>query len=270
MRPDTPHPGFRLLNTGFFHEGPAYFAWRHRGTDDWLLILTTGGAGRFGYGQDQEFVATPGDIVLLKPGTPHDYSTHRETGKWDLLWAHFRVRTHWLEWLDWPAIADGLMRLHVDGATRDEFFSQLHECYQLTYGARRRNDELAMNALERALLTADAINPASTQSGVDDRVRDAMDFACRNLAKRLSLDDLADAAGLSVSRFAHLFRQQTGTTPQQFVEQQRIAQARQLLDLSSRSIKQIARDLGFDTQFYFSQRFRKQVGMSPRDYRNRS
>ena len=127
-----------------------------------------------------------------------------------------------------------------------------------------------MNALERALLSADAINPRSSQPGVDARVREAMDFACRHLSRRLSLDDLADAAGLSLSRFAHLFRQQVGITPQQFVEQQRIAQAQQLLDLSSRSVKQIAHDLGFDTQFYFSQRFRKHVGVGPREYRQRS
>jgi AraC family transcriptional regulator of arabinose operon len=270
MPSEAPHPQFRLLTTGFFHEGPAYSTFRTRGTDDWLIILTTGGAGRFGYGGGQEFVAGIGDAILIKPGTRHEYRTDATAGKWDLLWAHVHPWTHWLEWLDWPTIDAGLMCLHLDASARDEFYLHLHEAHLLATGARRRNEELAMNALERALLTADAVNPRSSQPGVDERIRDAMDFACRNLGKKLSLDDLAETAGLSLSRFAHLFREQTGTTPQQFIEQQRIGQAKQLLELSSRSIKQIARDLGFDSPFYFSQRFRKQVGMSPRDYRDRT
>lgn len=274
LRAETNHPDVRLIRTGLFHEGPAYSAYRARGTIDWLLIYTTGGNGCL-VGTDPTeapLETSAGDIVLYRPGTRHDYGTHAAPSKhWDLLWAHFHPRPHWLEWLDWPTSVGGVLHLPiVDEPTRAEFFAHFHECHVLATGAKRRNEELAMNALERALLTADAINPRSSQPGIDSRIRDAMDFACRHLGKRLSLDELADVAGLSLSRFAHLFREQTGTTPQQFVEQQRISQARQLLELSSRSIKQIARDLGFDSPFYFSQRFSKQVGMSPRDYRNRA
>jgi AraC family transcriptional regulator of arabinose operon len=269
MRPETPCPHYRLLTTGLFHEGPAYSAYRHLGTDDWLLILTLGGSGRFGPDGDQ-FSSSAGDIVLIKPGVRHDYGTSASAGHWDLLWSHFHARAHWLEWLDWPVENGQLMRLQAEGQALEAFVGHLQACHALASGALRRNEELAMNALERALLAADAFNPHSSQPGVDARIRQVMDFACRNLSRRLSLDVLAEVGGLSLSRFAHLFRQQTGTTPQQFVEQQRIAQARQLLELSSRSIKQISNDLGFDTQFYFSQRFRKHAGLSPREYRRRA
>ena len=52
-----------------------------------------------------------------------------------------------------------------------------------------------------------------------------------------------------------------------FVEQQRIARARQLLTMTSLSVKEIARQVGYDTQFYFSLRFKKQTGQNPTAYR---
>jgi AraC family transcriptional regulator of arabinose operon len=268
MLPETPHASVRLLATGLFHERAGYRAWRSNGTDDWLLILTLGGRGRFGHHDDGELLTSEGDLVLVKPNTRHDYGVEPTLQRWDLLWSHFHPRPHWIEWLDWPVVAPGILMLHLDGPTRQDVTARFHECHTLASGARRRHEELAMTALEGMLLAIDGVNPKSTQSGLDDRVLDAMDFACRHLADPLSLETLADVAGLSVSRFAHLFRQQTGSTPQQFVEQQRIAHARQLLELSSRSIKQIAGELGFGTQFYFSQRFKKLVGVGPREYRN--
>ena len=96
-----------------------------------------------------------------------------------------------------------------------------------------------------------------------------MDFLCHHLDSRATLDDLAAMAGLSVSRLAHLFKAQVGQTPQQFQEQQRLERARQLLELSGRSIQDIAADVGFENPFYFTLRFKRLTGQSPRDYRKR-
>lgn len=65
----TPHKDVSTLVTGRFKEVTGYSSAPH-GTRDWLLILTLGGHGRFGTGQD---VANINDLILIKPGTPHDY-----------------------------------------------------------------------------------------------------------------------------------------------------------------------------------------------------
>ena len=135
--------------------------------------------------------------------------------------------------------------------------------------ALRRRDVLAMNALEEVLLWLDAENPRAADAALDPRVRAVTEHVCRHLDQRLSLDDLADVAGLSVSRLAHLFRELTATTPQQFLEQQRLARARQLLAATPLSIKEIAQQVGFENPFYFSLRFRRGTGMSPRAWRRR-
>ena len=81
------------------------------------------------------------------------------------------------------------------------------------------------------------------------------------------MQSVADRCTMSLSRFGHLFREQTGETPGQFLERQRMERARQLLRFTSRTVTAIAEEVGYESAFYFTNRFRKLVGMSPRDYR---
>jgi len=269
IRPHTVSPKVNLLTTGHFRQGKGYEAWRPLGTTDWLLIYTIEGKGRFGC-QGGEVLSEPGDVVLLQAGTPHDYGVEGTLQRWELLWTHFHPRPHWLEWMTWPPAvegAGGIRRLHLDGAAREAVATRFHECHRLASGALRRREELAMNALEEILLRCDAANPLSEASRGDERVREAMEYICQNLAQHISLRDIAESAGLSVSRLAHLFRAEAGVTPQQFLESQRLARAIQLLELTPLSIKQVAAHIGFDNPFYFTLRFKKHTGVSPRAWR---
>ncbi|HZP81534.1 MAG TPA: arabinose operon transcriptional regulator AraC [Chthonomonadaceae bacterium] len=269
MRAETPHPAIIQLVTGHFHERKGYASWRTHGTNDWLLVYTLDGRGRFGY-TDGEIIAQPGDMVLIRPGTLHDYGVEPTRHYWELLWTHFHPRPEWHEWLDWPEEAPGLMRLCLeDRDIRERIVAAFFEAHHLATGALRRRETFAMNALETVLLWCDTQNPRSQQSRLDGRVRLAMDYLCRNLAEKITLDTLAERSGLSVSRLAHLFRQQVGMTPLQFLELQRLDRARQLLELTSRSVQAIATELGFDSPFYFTARFKRQTGLSPRAYRQR-
>ena len=124
-----------------------------------------------------------------------------------------------------------------------------------------------MNALEELLLVCDELNPNLAQARMDGRVRAAMDFICGHFHERIDLETIAEAAGLSMSRLSHLFKEQAGTSVQKFLESQRIARAKQLLEFTPRSVKEIAQDVGYDNPFYFSMRFRAATGKSPRGWR---
>jgi AraC family transcriptional regulator of arabinose operon len=96
-----------------------------------------------------------------------------------------------------------------------------------------------------------------------------MDFICRSLHRKCTLSEVGKASGLSVSRLSHLFREQTGLTPWQYAEQRRMTRARELLELSSFGVAEIADRLGYRSPFYFSRRFAAATGESPRQYRQR-
>ena len=264
---ETPSPATTMLVTGHLREGPDYTTWRPKGTQDWLLIYTLSGTGRFG-SEEGDFFADQGEVVLLRPSTLHDYGTAPTATHWNILWAHFHPRPHWFSWLEWVELAPGLMKIRIeDEGTRTHIEHTFSLADTLARGALRRKEDFAMNALENVLLWCDMQNPLSEQARVDSRVQTLMDFMCHRISEDISLAQLAEASGLSVSRMAHLFRAHMGITPLQFLEQQRMERATQLLSLTNRSIKSIAEEVGFENPFYFSSRFRQNVGVSPRDYR---
>ena len=262
------HPEIAQIVTGHFQETAGYQTWRARGTDDWLLIATLGGGGRFGHANG-EFTALPGDLILFRPGTRHDYGAAPGLGGWELLWAHFHPRPDWTPWLAWPEEAPGLMRLSLSEPERGKVFDRFRETHHLATGALRRRETFAMNALEALLLWCDTQNPLSEQSGLDPRIQEVMTFLCRHLADPVGLSEAASACGLSVSRLSHLFRRQVGQTPQQFLENQRLHRAKQLLELTPRPVSAIAAEVGYENPFYFTQRFKRRTGLSPRDYRKK-
>ena len=259
----TKSAGIELL-VGHFHEGSSYGIFRGDGVGDWLLIATVSGKGRFGYAGG-ELITELGDWVLIRPGTPHGYGVEASLKRWELLWVHFQPRPHWLPWLEWPAVSPGLCTLAIgDGSTMDRF----REVHRQFTGDLRRSEAYAMNSLEALLLDCDRQNPLAAMSSFDPRVRRAMDYLERNLARKVTLADIAAAVGLSASRLAHLFRTQSGQSPQQHLEGLRMQRAAELLKRTSLSIKLIADSVGFDSQFYFSQRFKAWNGQSPSSYRS--
>lgn len=252
------------LLVGHFHQGSGYRVIRRDGVADWLLIATVSGKGRFGHAQG-ELVTEGGDWVLLHPGTPHDYGVESSLKRWELVWAHFQPRPHWLPWLDWPTVGPGLGKLGIgDGRAMSCF----HEVNRLFGSDLRRSEAFAMNALETVLLECDRHNPLAAMSGLDARIRRAMDYMERNLSRKITLADIATAVGLSTSRLSHLFREQSGQTPQQHLEAIRMRRATELLKRTGFSIRQISDELGFDSQFYFSQRFKAWTGQSPSGFRS--
>jgi len=74
-----------------------------------------------------------------------------------------------------------------------------------------------------------------------------MAYIERNLARKVTLSDVATAVDLSTSRLAHLIREQSGQTPQQHLEGLRMQRATELLKRTGLSIKLIADSVGFDS-----------------------
>jgi AraC family transcriptional regulator, arabinose operon regulatory protein len=269
-RPASVIPAGQKLLTGHFDEGPAYGALREHGTGDWLVILTVGGAGRIaGAPGARPSFTVPGEIVLFRPGTYHDYRTDRAAGRWELLWAHVHPRAWWHELLAWPELSPGIMRLQLDARTAAEVAGALNDAHALASGPLARREPLAMNALERALLWCDAANLHPGESRLDQRIRAAMEALCRDLDARISVSLLAGAAGLSPSRFAHLFRAQVGESVIHYRERQRLSRACQLLSVTDHQVAAVAKAVGFANPFHFSTRFRRFAGLSPRAYRRR-
>lgn len=86
---------------------------------------------------------------------------------------------------------------------------------------------------------------------------------------RLSVDDLAERAGMSPRNFARAFLRETGTTPAMYVELVRLEQSIRLLEDKNRALGPIAAECGFSSTEQLRRAFRRHFGISPADYRER-
>jgi transcriptional regulator GlxA family with amidase domain len=92
-------------------------------------------------------------------------------------------------------------------------------------------------------------------------------WAVERLGEPLTLADLAGHARMSVRTFTRRFREETGTSPQQWLAAQRLALARQLLESTDHPVDRIAADAGFGTAASLRGQLRSSIGVSPLTYR---
>lgn len=88
-----------------------------------------------------------------------------------------------------------------------------------------------------------------------------------NARRELTLGEIAAQAGMSTRTLNRRFREQTATTPLQWLHRARIRQAQYLLETTAHSVDRIATQVGFGSPTAFRDRFKRQVGTSPQAYR---
>lgn len=256
---------------GAFTADDRYAIWRPAGTDDWLVLNTVDGAGRIAVQGHPAVVTAPGDVVVIRPGVPHDYGTaptaSGDEGLWSLQFAHVHPRPEWLTWLEWPEPVPGVRRVRTGGEARRRIAEALSAADGYGRSDLRQATMFAVNAVEAALLWCTTSDPGA--GALDPRVLDAMETMAASLAAPITVVELARRAGLSPSRFGHLFAEQVGVSPMRYLERQRMRLAEQLLDLTPRTVAEVARTVGFTDPLYFSSRFRAYAGMPPTVYRRR-
>lgn len=89
-----------------------------------------------------------------------------------------------------------------------------------------------------------------------------------NYAEDISLDTLAALTHMNKYYLAHAFAKYTGLSPINYLLQKRIQEAKSLLESTTCSIAEISNILGFSSQSYFSQAFKKATGKTPVQYRS--
>ncbi|WP_099022345.1 helix-turn-helix domain-containing protein [Mycolicibacterium palauense] len=94
-----------------------------------------------------------------------------------------------------------------------------------------------------------------------------LDWILQNLDKPHTVATLARRASMSARTFARRFVEETGTTPMQWVTDQRVLYARRLLEETDLEIDRVADRAGFGTATLLRHHFRRVIGVTPSDYR---
>jgi AraC-like DNA-binding protein len=107
-------------------------------------------------------------------------------------------------------------------------------------------------------------------SVIGERIGRSIAYMVEHLDKPLQVSTLAAQASVSPSHYFALFKRQTGTAPIDFFIRLRMNHAKQLLESTASSVKEIAATMGYDDPFYFSRVFKSVHQVAPAEYRRRN
>jgi AraC family transcriptional regulator len=128
------------------------------------------------------------------------------------------------------------------------------------------NTALAVQATRRCVdQSALLLEPPNGLSR--ERVMRVRDYIEAHLDDRLTLTDLAGVACLSPYHFSRSFKEAVGVGPQRYVMQRRLGRAKTPVRRSSQPLAEIAQEVGFADQSHLTMVFRREIGMTPGQYR---
>ena len=99
------------------------------------------------------------------------------------------------------------------------------------------------------------------------QISPAINYIDANYDKPITLADIAKASCLSVSRLAHIFKDQMGITIIDYLTSVRIERAKQLLLATDQNCTEVCFEVGYNNQSYFTRTFKELVGVTPRQFR---
>ena len=136
--------------------------------------------------------------------------------------------------------------------------------------ARHIRHILVDRAEEKAtILGTREMGDVSEESGTPEVISEAKLYMSQHFTDpNLMLQDVAKAVGMSNSRFSTVFSQQSGQTFTEYLIYLRLNKAREMLKTTNIKSSQIARESGYNDSHYFSYIFKKNVGMTPSEYRS--
>lgn len=222
------------------------------------------GKGLFFSSPNESMEIKEGDLILIPPYTWHSYLPHKSTG-WKEYWIGF----------DCP---------HIENCLKHNLFNKNKKIYRIGI------QDKIINLYEEAIRIANEEksgyqqylagianlifcmipyynNNRSFDPATEDIINKAKIIMKEELLNGISPEKTAAQIKLSYSWFRKIFKDYTGVTPSQYIQELKMQEAKICLTTSHIQIKEIAYHLGYEDIAYFIKLFRRHTGKRPSEYR---
>lgn len=135
--------------------------------------------------------------------------------------------------------------------------------------------EIALQCAKSLLLSM----PRSRQSGYavvplshphsDAKIRQSEEYLQENFASGVSIDTLADRAGMGPRNFIRRFKAATGRLPGAYIQMLRVSAAKEMLEHGAAPMQTVCSKIGYEDIAFFRSLFKRHTGMTPAEYRER-
>ncbi|MDR0618975.1 MAG: AraC family transcriptional regulator [Bacteroidales bacterium] len=257
IKPETPYP---------LKEHPSeYFFSTEKGRilNEYQLLYVTKGSGRFSNKNMHAKKIDKGALFMLFPGEWHTFYSAQETG-WNMYYIGFKGQI-------------------IDTLISNNFFSKEEPLFETGLSEElvhlfSRALNIAQNGKpfmqqQLAGIVMDIIGTVlSLSKNKDDKknqkIEQAKIIMTENVFKEINFEELSRKLSVSYSWFRKTFKDYTGLAPARYFQILKLNQARQLLDSTSYSIKEISFKLNYKSTKNFLYIFKKHVGCNPVEYRS--
>ena len=210
----------------------------------YLIHFVLSGAGRYTSPRG-EYVLEKGDAFLIKPGEVTVYEADAET-PWTYVWVGFR----------------GNLASEFDSV--DDVFS--YDASIISDIEEALDAEVGKEALVASVIYKLYARVAIGESRADHPNRVKW-YINSHYMDDVSVAEISDSLGINRKYLARIFKEQYGTSVQQFLISKRLHEAKKLLSRGF-NVEESARMVGYSDPFAFSKAFKKKYGVSPIKYKN--
>ncbi len=256
-----------LTDIGKYPNAQYHYRERNQGSEQHILVHCTAGNGWLEIDGVRNKVEE-NQYFIIPAATPHRYGASI-TNPWSILWMHFTGELSQL------FVDENISVKQINNPDQSKYNDRLHlfdDIYRsLSMGYSKENLEYSSISLWYLL-------GSFTYSTQFQRVRElqkydiiekSIAYMQQRINNAVTLYELAEHCGFSASHYSMVFKKKTSRSPIEYFIELKMQKACQLLDFTYLRIQEIASELSFQDQFYFSRQFRKSMGISPSEYRKK-
>ena len=255
--PGEPYPPSNHPSRYLFSEK------RGRVLDEYQLLYITQGQGTFRSAtQSHPVQVRQGSFFLLFPGEWHTYRPDPETG-WKEYWIGFKGG----QMNSW--VRNGLFSLNrpvwhagLQSDIVDLYEEAIRTATQQMSGFQQRLGGLVAHLLSLAWFYGR--NEAFSE--VADQINRAKILISEQF-RTITPEDVAQQLCMGYSNFRRIFKEYTGFSPAKYIQEVKMGKVKEALTNSTRPVKQVAYEMGYENEDYFFTAFRRLTGMTPVEYR---
>lgn len=259
------HPQVRrlyLTDVGFFPRAEHHYRKREEGIEEYIFIYCTEGSGIIMV-DGKKYIIHENQAFCIPRFKKHLYYAC-EKNPWSILWVHFKGE----DTVYFPLNECKIIVFNSENAKNrmqflfDLLFRVLNENYTLG------NFIYISQVLSLILTETYHREKANTTLEQNKHVTNVIRYMSKHLEENLTLEDIAAEFDLSKSYLNAIFQKYTQHAPMDFFINLKMKRACRLLRATDTYIYEVAQQLGYSDQYYFSRIFKKVVGMSPKEYKH--
>ena len=236
------------------------FQFKRTDCRNFRLAYVISGSAVYDFG-DQEITVVPGDVLFI--GNNNGYTCKvADEGAWEHMVITFTL---------WDAERVDILPLQfVNKSSRPKQFEDLFKEAFRVYNSGSAACNMEAKALVY-LIISKLLQENEKQFFKKSKykgIKDVAEYIKSNYKEKITMDDLVQISGYSISHFSRLFKELYGLSPVDYINYIRIDNAKKLLRSDMLTLSEIAEECGFSNAYYFSRVFKMKTNMTPREYLN--